>query len=400
MIVIYISGGIDPEILNQLIKKYSLNPSGYSQQWWDFTMLKGLSDNLNVDLFCISVPPIPTFPSSNCIFLPKIEDGKITNYCVLRAINLPLVKQLQFKNTLYRKIKGIIKQHSSEQIIILTSYIYYNTAKPAIELRKKYSNVKIATFVPDLPDFYGNKDLGRHRVLKRMFDFYKKQCISIKNEFDAYLCFSEKQMDFLNSQKPFCVIEGVLDRDTISKVEQIEVQKSNIMLYAGGVHYKYGIKELVDAFSLLQRSDVQLHIYGSGDAVDYVKGKERVNVFYCGIATRDEILTKEREAILLLNPRPIAEDFSACSFPSKLMEYMASGTPVLTTRLKCITKQYDDLMLYIDDVSAEGIKKSIMNFLDNYQEYCNMGIRAKEYVINNKNEIHQATVAVDFLRSI
>ena len=52
-----------------------------------------------------------------------------------------------------------------------------------------------------------------------------------------------------------------------------------------------------------------------------------------GCVTNDEIVRLQCEATLLVNPRPSDKEFCKYSFPSKTIEYMASGTPVLMTKL-------------------------------------------------------------------
>jgi len=47
------------------------------------------------------------------------------------------------------------------------------------------------------------------------------------------------------------------------------------------------------------------------------------------------------------------------SFPSKLIEYMASATPVLTTRLPGIPPEYEPYVYWIEDDSVEGIEHSL-----------------------------------------
>jgi hypothetical protein len=68
------------------------------------------------------------------------------------------------------------------------------------------------------------------------------------------------------------------------------------------------------------------------------------------------------------------------------MEYLASGTPVLTTRLPGIPDDYSDKMFFIDLETVEGIKDSMLNCLSKSQVELNLfGYNAKLYVTKNKN---------------
>ena len=74
------------------------------------------------------------------------------------------------------------------------------------------------------------------------------------------------------------------------------------------------------------------------------------------------------------------------SFPSKTLEYMSSGTPVLTSKLSGIPSEYYDYLYVIEDRGKESIKKAIEEVFDkSEEELISTGILAKNYVLNFKN---------------
>ena len=58
--------------------------------------------------------------------------------------------------------------------------------------------------------------------------------------------------------------------------------------------------------------------------------------------SREELLKMERRATVMINPTPARLNFTKYFFPSKTMEYLASGTPTVMYRLGCMPKEYDD----------------------------------------------------------
>ena len=118
--------------------------------------------------------------------------------------------------------------------------------------------------------------------------------------------------------------------------------KPRICLYAGSIQKIYGIERLVEGFRLAKLPGTQLHIYGAGDyqrQLEKIAGEDP-NVVYGGLLLPSQVVEKEQEATLLVNPRPSEEEYVKYSFPSKTMEYMSTGTPVLTTRLPCLPEEY------------------------------------------------------------
>ena len=69
---------------------------------------------------------------------------------------------------------------------------------------------------------------------------------------------------------------------------------------------------------------------------DYTQQDKRIH--FGGVIPLSEVIEKEIQATILINPRPVDQEFTKYSFPSKIMEYMSSGTPVLTTKLPVYQK--------------------------------------------------------------
>lgn len=59
-----------------------------------------------------------------------------------------------------------------------------------------------------------------------------------------------------------------------------------------------------------------------------------------GFLDQTSLRSAQMNAIGLLITRDPNEDYVRYSFPSKLIEYMATGTPVITTRLPGIPEEY------------------------------------------------------------
>lgn len=122
---------------------------------------------------------------------------------------------------------------------------------------------------------------------------------------------------------------------------------------------------------------------------------------YLGVAANSEIVKAEIAATLLVNPRPSHEDYTKYSFPSKNMEYMASGTPVLTTRLPGMPEDHKPYVYFIEQEDAEGIKDALRQILSqDAQTLHEFGARAKEFVLKEKNNRAQAAKVVNFIRKV
>ena len=115
------------------------------------------------------------------------------------------------------------------------------------------------------------------------------------------------------------------------------------------------------------------------------------NLEYRGVAPNEEIVAEELKATLLINPRPTTEEFTIYSFPSKNMEYMASGTPLLTTKLPGMPEDYYPYVYFFEEESIQGYVYALRKVLSQSSDMLYAkGVQAKKFVLQNKNYIVQA----------
>lgn len=104
---------------------------------------------------------------------------------------------------------------------------------------------------------------------------------------------------------------------------------------------------------------------------------------------------------MLVSAKSTDDRHTNFAFPSKILEYMTSGTAVLTTRVGGIPEEYFDYVYTINDESIDGIAKSIEKTLNiPIEELTLIGNRAKTFVTEKKNYSEQAKRIVEFLNKL
>ena len=82
------------------------------------------------------------------------------------------------------------------------------------------------------------------------------------------------------------------------------------------------------------------------------------------------------------------------------MEYMLSGTPLLTTVLPGMPKEYHEYVYLLEDESLEGFRNTIQEILSKSSTELNaFGKKSKDFVLNNKSNVIQAKRIINFLNS-
>jgi glycosyltransferase involved in cell wall biosynthesis len=159
----------------------------------------------------------------------------------------------------------------------------------------------------------------------------------------------------------------------------------------------------LSAFLACRKSGEELHLYGNGDYAEEIKkiAEKEPSVVYHGSCSNDKILAAERQATLLVNPRTSEGEYTKYSFPSKVLEYMSSGTPVLMARLPGILDEYYNYCYVFDDTDPQGLEISLRKVLDmDAEEIKNLGRTASDFVLGKKNNAVQAKKALDTLKIV
>lgn len=382
-------------------KKYKDSQSASTIVFQD-ALLQGFNANGAV-LDIVALPIVSAFPKVKLIHIPgkndKLESGYTAKW--VPSINLPVFKQKDRENRIRRIVRKWIQDHPDEKKTILVYSVYAPAFRALQKIGTEYGVEKVA-IITDLPQFmYSYEQSGG--IKKRIQDYYSKKTESLQNGMDKYIYLTDAMHRIVAPDKPYIVMEGIAGHDLIAKEKTANAKSEGfIIMYAGALNLSFGIGNLLEAFHKLPYSDVRLWLFGNGDAVSLIKDKAEKDSRICffGSVSRAEILQREIQADLLVNVRDPREEFTKYSFASKNIEYMASGTPYLTTRLEGIPEEYYEYVLTIEDNSADSIAEGINKaYMMNPEARMQLGKRAKKYVLENKNSTIQAERIMEFILS-
>lgn len=377
MRLIYLSTALSDKKYEFLVEKCGSSTPSYSGIGFDYRIWCAMKKHFpSAKAFSY----VPLSKNAN-IDLKDFSDHEIT---VINYNYRSDFKEIFFMNKLRKMIQSECNK-SNEDVCILISGLYRVFVSPALYTRKK-SICKVIGIVPDLPrimsSYYGQKKILQKLKMKVDSSIGQK----CKNKLDGYIFLAEAMNSLINKYgAPYAVIDGLVDDFSI-KINEFPKVKHTV-IYAGKVAARFGVLELVEAFLKANISNINLHIYGGGDALDEISriAGHAPNVFVHGIVSHNEVVEAESKATLLIEPRNPKQDFCNYSFPSKVLEYMATGTPVLMAPLPNMNPEYYPLFFHIDDSSVEGIACALVNTLSkDISELALMGLKAQRYIQRNK----------------
>lgn len=118
-----------------------------------------------------------------------------------------------------------------------------------------------------------------------------------------------------------------------------------------------------------------------------------------GVVEQKHVFEMQQQATLLVNPRKGHEEYTKYSFPSKTMEYMASGTPTIMYKLPGLPIEYEEYLVLLPDNSQETLTAILKQWGSKTQaELYEFGEKAKRFILENKNSEIQASRLMNFIK--
>lgn len=379
--IIYVAGCVSQGAYARLYGRPDARPV-FQAQKYNRLFVEGLSAHTQVEV--VGYPPADVGAMENGVIDLPDETVEQVRYHYIRTYRRPLRRWLHVGASSFFKCLRLLDKDS----VVMIDCLNQMSGLGAL-LASKVRGCRCVGVITDLPEFLGG---GLTMALSEFL---------IRHSTD-YVVLTKAMNDYVNrKEKPYVVLEGHADITMEKQVPSLDKKgKKRICLYAGSIHKLYGIQRLVEGFLLANIADAQLHIYGIGDyqqELEEIAAREP-SIHYGGLLLPSQVVEKEMEATLLLNPRPSDEKYVAYSFPSKTMEYMSTGTPVLTTALPCLPEEYKPYLYFIREETPQGIGDALRQTLSHSdEELFERGCQARRFVLEQRNNVVQAAKVLAML---
>ncbi len=401
MINICLLFGIFPVSIRDEIERNSKGSIQYAADALQKSFIAGITSHYsNVNI--VNLPFVSSFPRFYKRIMVSGGSIDVANDGVdgnsLRYVNLPFIKFVSKKNKALKGLKEWGDKVREKKIIIVYS-AHSPLVKAAVSYKEKIDKeTKIILIIPDLPEFMSQK---RNVIVELLKKIDKNTLDKLYGCIDGFILLSEYMTERLPlNGKPFRVIEGIFNPQD----RQIDThQTKKTVFYGGTLARRYGIMNLVHAFIKANVKDYSLVICGKGDSEDEIceLASEHPCINYLGLLTREQVLREQAEASLLVNPRTPEGEFTRYSFPSKTMEYLASGVPTLLYNLPGIPKEYYDYCFTVSELGVDALADSIKRVLEMPQdELKKKGEAAQIFILSKKNPKEQCLKLCDLIQEL
>lgn len=249
-----------------------------------------------------------------------------------------------------RSFRQLIKERLLNcDVVIVYNVIYAWLDLPQIARMMKRQSVLI---LADFTEAHGSVGL-KNKV-------YANLQMHTVRRFDKVITLSKRSEKILKSKQKIYCMEGGISEEVYSYFgEMTEVHTPVRLNYSGLLHPVMGVDLLLDAFRKVKQPDVRLYISGKGPLRDQVlqAAKEDTRIIYTGFLSYDKYLEQLKDADILINPRNMQLKENDNNFPSKIMEYLATGKLIVSTEFYGYERFPQEIVF--SDSTAEKLQKKI-----------------------------------------
>jgi len=368
-------------------------------------IIKGLK-KIHPNISVVTEIPIAAYPRERRVIIKanNIEIEEDIKASAVPFINIFFLKQISMIICAFFVLLKWSIRNKKEKKIIITFNPFPYISVPTI-LVSKFFNIKKVCIFADPPI-----EVVKRKLLGKMAKYIEiKSTEKNVKKYDGIVVLNKKAAEKYAPDIKYVLVDGGFDIDDKPKNKPggqwLKYSEGDIIdiVFSGGLYEYNGLINLVDAFKSIKNDYLRLNIYGEGPLKEYIKkvSQEDCRIVYHGNVSNDKMLIIQQNAGILINPRPIDDAISLYTFPSKMIEYMLSGTPVVTTKLNGLTSDYLDKVFVIENNSTEELRQGIEHVLSlEREQLIHKAREAREFIINNKTWELQSKKIYEFVNEI
>jgi len=344
----------------------------------------------------LTVLPLAAFPRDRTLWVREgdvdLGGSKVSRR--LSFVNLPVLKQIMQVVSGIRVGGRLMRAHKYDRILAFN--MYPQVGIPAWWLGRWF-RVPVVSLLADLPI---DQDPDRQVASKAMMVVHNELTRRLIRTCEGVIVLNQCAAQRYAPQAACLLLDGAIDARLDPPDLEMGVLGPRNIVFTGALVQYNGILQLIDAMRLVRTQDVVLDVYGDGQLASFVRdaASSEPNINYHGKVGSSAMASIQKGAFLLINPRVVADPISEVTFPSKVLEYMLSGTPILSTRLNGLRGEYEDKMYFIEGESAQSIAFAIDDLTSRPpSELRDMGAKARRFVLHERSWAARAAAIRDFL---
>jgi len=360
------------------------NPcSSYSANRFQYELLGGLLESRGGRVTAICPIPLYSYPHIARLLVPGRETSPRPG---LRIVSPPFVNwgPLKVLSLILTVAVAAMRAWTAwgrpEIILVYNPYLGYGI--PALAL-SRLLKVPVVGIVADL------RPPGRVTPGTALRELDSRLQSWLARRFDAMLPFSTHTPRDLGFLKPCVRLDPGISAAEFSRLEPLGSDRcERALFFSGTLNAENGLELLLESFAGTRDRTIQLWISGRGEMQTRVEALAGADprVRYLGFLERADLLERLRRSLVLVNPRPAGLPENRYNFPSKILEYLATGRPVISLASGDIADEYGAYLILLADEAPGSFARLIdETFRKSPEELDRLGRAGRDHVLREKN---------------
>jgi glycosyltransferase involved in cell wall biosynthesis len=159
---------------------------------------------------------------------------------------------------------------------------------------------------------------------------------------------------------PKLLLRGVVSDEIANATKPAIIARKNRIVFSGTLFETKGVEQLIQAWTMVGLPDWELHIAGDGNLRDRLHrlATEGRGIVFHGLLDRLENARLLCSAKIAINPHDVSET-PGNVFAFKIVEYLAAGAHVISTRMGTLDPALEGGITYMPDNKAETIATTL-----------------------------------------
>jgi glycosyltransferase involved in cell wall biosynthesis len=365
-------------------------------------LIKGLALNGISDIEAFSARPIQSYPRGSTAWVPPQRERLGTVF--VRLLPFPNVTPLKqivvgFGVLFALLFWGWRKRHIRDRLVLT-----YNLTMPPGVFTLFGARLAGARAIVSVNDINIPGQTVPASTLWHLDVLLQRWLLP---RFDGHIAVADQIAKDFFPGRPYVRVEGGVDSAFLERTRpagDLRIANSPFAFAsAGWLNDANGIRVVLAAFQLVSGANFRLRIAGSGPLQALVEESSRqdARIEYLGMLDPAAVAALYLSADVLLNIRLTKGLDTRYFFPSKLIEFLASGVPTITTNVAHVEDEFAGLVYLLRNESAQGLAE-LMLFVASRsnEERATLANRARAFAVANKTWEAQTTKVATYLRQV
>jgi hypothetical protein len=234
----------------------------------------------------------------------------------------------------------------------------------------------------------------------------------ILSKYSGYISMTENLLKYYKkiTDNPGIIISSITDVNRFHNIIKKPINKTKKLIYMGNMELsKDNVDNILYALSILLRDnyDVHLYLFGKPNLKDksilerIIEQEGLANNTSFRFAQYNDVPKILSEADILVSSQPVTVRADG-GFPTKLGEYLMSGTPVLSTNVGETSKYFKDgeHMYFAKPESPLDYANKLKYIIDNYEKALAVAKKGKMLIEQSYSHISAGEKMHKFLKSL